>query len=98
MREKTEGKQKKDKWKYRIESWLGRARAGEWVPESVATDLKRTFQKHTRGKKWTKEKPEIVTVEVEELVYAHHGYRPQFADEKKTRKSFFFRGARIWRD
>lgn len=90
-------KREKKKWKYRISSWMGTPREGEWVPESVATTVKRTFQKHTHSAESTKKKPVIVTVEVEELVYMHHGYRPRFPDESAARKSFFFRGARIWR-
>jgi hypothetical protein len=37
-----------------------------------------------------------VKVQVEELVYAHDGYRPHLEGEKDTRKSFFWRGARVW--
>lgn len=91
-------KQRKKKWKYVIKYWLGRSADGEWIPESVATDVKRTFERHTHGKGSTKLSPVIVKETVEELVYAHHGYRPNFENEKKTRTSFFFRGARIWRD
>lgn len=87
----------KKKWEYKIHSWLGRTREGVWVPESVATNLKRVFERHTKGKGHTKKKPVIVREQVEELVYAHHGYRPKFEGEKNTRKSFFFRGARVWR-
>ncbi len=91
-------KPRKKKWKYVIKYWLGRTADGEWIPESVATDVKRTFERHTKGKGWTKKEPVIVKETVTELVYAHHGYRPNFESEKKTRASFFFRGARIWRD
>ena len=91
-------KREKKKWKYLIRHWLGTPREGEWVPESVATTVKRTFEKHTHAAESTPRKPAIVKVQVEELVYAHHGYRPRFPDESGTRKSFFFRGARIWRD
>lgn len=89
---------KKPKWKMRIRSWLGKPKEGEWIRSSVATSVKRTFEKHTHGAESTKKKPVIVKVQVEELVYAHDGYRPRFEDENDTRKSFFHRGARIWRD
>jgi len=89
---------KEKKWKMAINSWLGdRRRTGEWVRESIATTLKRKFTKHTHGKGSTKLKPVIVTVEVEELVYANDGYRPKLDGEKATRKSFYWRGARVWR-
>lgn len=97
MQDSDRDKGRKQKWKYEIKYWLGRAREGEWVPESIATDLKRTFERHTHGKESTKQRPVIVKETVEELVYAHHGYRPSFGDEKKTRAAFFFRGARVWR-
>lgn len=88
---------KKKKFKLEIRSWVGRAKEGEWVRESVATTLKRTFERHTHSAKSTKDRPEIVRVKVDELIYANDGYRPHFEDEKDTRKSFFWRGARIWR-
>ena len=92
-------KKKEKKWRMEVHSWFGdKTKTGEWIRESVATMLKRTFEKHTRGAEWTKRKPTIVKVQVEELVYAHDGYRPKMEGEKKTRKSFWHRGARIWRD
>jgi len=90
--------QKKAKWKMVINSWMGdRTKVGEWVSESVATNNKRTFERHTRGADSTKSKPVIVKQQCEELIHMHHGYRPHIEGEKKTRKAFFFRGARIWR-
>ena len=88
---------KKPKWKMAIKSWLGQRREGEWVRESVATTVKRTFTKHTKGQGHTKSNPNIVTVEVEEIVYVHDCYRPKLDGEKDTRKAFFWRGARVWR-
>jgi len=85
------------KWQYAIKCWLGKARKGIWVPESVATNFYREYEHHTHGKDSTPQKPIIVKETVREMVYAHHGYRPKFEDEKGTRKSFYFRGARIWR-
>ena len=90
--------QKKKKWKMQIHAWLGnRQLTGEWIGESVATTLKRTYERHTRAADWTKLKPVIVKQVVEELVHVHGGYRPSLDGEKKTRKAFYFRGARIWR-
>jgi len=86
------------KWKMKINAWLGQLLTGEWVREAISTPLKRTFTKHTHGAESTKAKPVIVTVEVEELVYIHDGYRPRIDGEKDTRKSFFWRGARVWRE
>ena len=91
-------KKPKEKWAYRIEHWLGQRREGKWIPESVATNLKRKIKKVAKAKDWTKKEPKSVIVEVEELVYAHHGYRPHLEGEKNARKAFFFRGARVWRD
>lgn len=76
----------------RISSWNGDRKDGEWIPESSATDVKRKFERHTRN-----DAGEVVKQEVEEVVYMHGGYRPKFEGEKKTRKAFFFRGARVWR-
>jgi ribosomal protein S6E (S10) len=90
-------KERKNKWKMAIHSWLGARKEGEWVRESVSTTVKRKYEKHTKGKGHTKKKPNIVKVQVEELVYLHDGYRPKLEGEKDTRKSFFWRGARVWR-
>ena len=90
--------QPKNKWKMEIRSWLGSRKQGEWVRESIATNSKRKFQHHTHGNGSTKKNPVIVKVEVEELVYAHSGYRPKLEGEKNTRKAFYYRGARVWRD
>lgn len=98
MREREDEKQTKQKWKMEIHSWIGLRKAGEWVRESIATNTKRVFERHTRGNGWTKREPVIVKQQVEELVYAHSGYRPKFEGEKNTRKAFYFRGARVWRD
>lgn len=97
QRSADEEKPRQKKRRYRISSWMGRPREGTWVPESVATDVKRQFEKHTHGKDSTKARPVIVKKVEEELVYSHHGYRPRFEDESKTRKAFYWRGARIWR-
>ena len=95
MSDKSDSKKKK--WQYEIHSWFGKLREGVWVPESVATNARRTFERHTKGKGWTKAKPKIVKETVEEICYAHHGYRPKFEGEKATRKAFYFRGARVWK-
>ncbi len=98
MRNESEGKEpRKKKWQFEIKTWMGKLHEGVWVREAVATTLKRTFEHHTHGKGWTKKDPKIVKAVETELVYAHQGYRPKFDDEKSTRKSFFFRGARIWK-
>ena len=83
---------KKPKFKLEINSWLGRPKTGEWVRESVATTIKRTFEHHTKDANGK----DCVRI-VEELNYANDGYRPHLEGEKDTRKSFFWRGARIWR-
>lgn len=88
---------KPPKWKMRINSWLRERRTGEWVRESVATTVKRKFRKFAKSGKIVDGKPEIVSVEVEELVYANDGYRPKLDGEKDTRKAFYHRGARVWR-
>ena len=92
-----DNKAPKKKWEYNIKHWYGRAREGVWIPEAIATNVKRVFERHTKGKGWTKAEPVIVKEKVEELIYAHHGYRPRMEGEKQTRKAFFFRGARVWR-
>lgn len=98
MQEREEEQQKKVKWKMAINSWLGSRKTGEWVRESIATNVKRVFEKHTHGADSTPSKPVIVKVNVEELVYMHACYRPKLDGEKYTRKAFYFRGARVWRD
>jgi len=85
--------EKPKKRKLEIHSWLGRAKDGEWVRETVATMLKRTFEKHTKDANG-----KDCVLQCEELIYAHDAYRPHFEGEGKTRKSFWWRGARIWRD
>lgn len=97
MGDERGGPQKKKKWQFEIKTWFGRLHEGVWVRESVATNVKRTFESHAHGKGWTKRDPKIVKAVSTELVYAHDGYRPKFEDEKSTRKSFFHRGAKIWR-
>lgn len=98
MHTESEGKApRKKKWQYDIKTWMGKLHEGVWVPEAVATKVKRSFEHHTHGKGFTKADPKIVKKVVTELVYAHHGYRPKFEDEKSTRKSFWFRGAKVWR-
>ena len=90
-------KKKKEKFSLEIRYWLCQPKKGKWIRESVATTVKRTFQRFTHAKDSTKAKPVIVSQEVEELVYAHGGYRPSFEGEKETRKSFYHNGARVWR-
>lgn len=90
-------KKVKPKWKMKINSWLTFRQTGEWIRESVATSIERTFEKHTHGKGSTKRNPVIVKVQVTELVYAHDGYRPKLEGEAQTRKAFYHRGARVWR-
>jgi hypothetical protein len=99
LREHTDEKvQTKTKWKMEIRSWMGnRQKTGEWISESVATNLKRTFECFTHSVDSTKAKPVIVKSTFEELIHMHHGYRPKLDGEKKTRKAFYFRGARVWR-
>lgn len=98
MTEERSGKdKKKKKWQLEINWWLGKPVEGVWVREAVATNVRRTFTHHTKGKGWTKREPVIVTETVEEICYAHQGYRPKFEKEKSTRKAFYFRGARLWR-
>lgn len=88
MREDREDKpHKKKKWQYEIHAWFGKPIDGVWVRETVATNLRRTYEHHTKSG----------VEKVEEICYAHHGYRPKFEKEKTTRKSFYFRGARVWR-
>ena len=96
MGEEREAPRKK-KWQFEITNWLGKPSDGVWVRETVATNVKRSFEHHTHGKGWTKKDPKIVKVVETELIYAHQGYRPKFENEKSTRKAFFFRGARVWR-
>lgn len=80
-----------------IHAWNGKAKTGKWIPEAIMTSVKRTFERHTHGATSTRAKPVIVRETVEEFIHMHGGYRPEFDGEKKTRKAFFFRGARVWR-
>jgi hypothetical protein len=98
--DRDEVKTRKKKWEYKIKYWYARAREGVWIPTAVATGVKRTFTRFAKSKEIDTKTGKLVTVmeEVEELVYAHHGYRPKLEGEKDTRKAFFFRGARVWRD
>ena len=90
-------KKTKKKWEYAIHSWLGLRRLGKWVPEHILTKTKRVFERHTHSAESTRSKPVIVKQVVEEFIHLSGGYRPFFEDEKKARKAFFFRGARVWR-
>lgn len=83
----------------KIDYWLGERKEGEFIPESTATNVKRTYKCHGKSvsEKDENGNPKIVVVEKEEIVYMHGGYRPKFEGEKKTRAAFFFRGARVWR-
>lgn len=96
--DRDEDKSKKKKWKMEIHSWLGTRKTGEWVRESIATTVTRVLERHTHGEGSTKKDPVIVKKQVEEVVYAHSGYRPKLDGEKNTRKAFYFRGARVWRE
>ena len=96
MREERTKKLEKKKWRFEISTWMGKMHEGFWVRETVATNLKRSFTHHTRGKT-TKNYGEVIVETVEEICYAHQGYRPKFDDESDTRKAFYFRGARVWR-
>lgn len=88
MRDDRDGKGTKKKFQLEIHSWMGKPnRDGVWVRETVATNVQRTYEHHTKSG----------VERVEEICYAHHGYRPKFDSEKTTRKAFFFRGARVWR-
>ena len=93
---KEKKKEVKKKWKMEIRSWLGTRQTGEWVRETVATMIERTYERHTNGVN-EEGKKVIVKQTVTELVYIHDGYRPHLEGEKETRKSFFHRGARVWR-
>lgn len=97
MIDREDRPKEKKKWTYDIHSWYGRPREGVWVPESVATNVKRVFKRIAKAADWTKRKPVSVIETVEEIVYANHGYRPKLDKEKTARKAFFFRGARVWR-
>jgi hypothetical protein len=88
---------RKKKWEYEITSWLGLPTKGKWVPEPILTKTKRVFERHTHSAESTRAKPVIVKQQLEEFIHMSGGYRPSFDGEKKTRKSFFFRGARLWR-
>ena len=88
---------RKKKWQFEIRYWFGKPCEGVWVREAVATDVRRTFTHYKKAKDWTKQNHNTVTETVEEICYAHQGYRPKFENEKATRKAFYFRGARVWR-
>lgn len=106
MREREEGtpqvtpREKAIREVRKFAHWNGERKDGEWVRETVATGVGRKFQRHTKSATETDDRgrPKIVTVDVEEEIYVHDGYRPHLAGEKKTRKAFFWRGARIWRE
>jgi hypothetical protein len=94
-RERRERKVEKKKWHFEISTWMGKIHEGIWIREAVATNLKRSYEHHTHGT--MDHRGEIVKEIVEEICYAHQGYRPKFEDEADTRKAFYFRGARVWR-
>jgi len=96
MNDEREEKKKK-KWQFEIHYWMGKPCDAVWVRETVATNVRRTYEHHVKAKEWTRANPVIVKETVEEICYAHQGYRPKFENEKTTRKAFFFRGARVWR-
>ena len=87
----------KRKWEYVINSWMGKQKSGRWVPEPILTTVKRVFERHTHAQESTKLKPVIVKQLCEEYIHMSGGYRPEFDGEKKARKAFYFRGARVWR-
>lgn len=95
--DRDEKPRKKKKWQFEIHSWAGKPRDGVWVRETVATNVRRTYEHYKKGKGWSKKTPVVVKETVEEICYMHHGYRPKFENEKATRKAFYFRGARVWR-
>ena len=83
-----------------FDHWNGERKEGRWVPESVATTARRKYKHFAKSatEKDDRGRPKTVEVETEELVYMHHGYRPKMKGEAKTRKAFFFRGARVWQN
>ena len=96
--DRDERKGTKKKFQLAIHSWMGKPnRDGVWVRETVATNVRRTYEHYKKGKGWSKKDPVVVKETVEEICYVHHGYRPKFDSEKTTRKAFYFRGARVWR-
>ena len=96
--DRDERKGTKKKFQLEIHSWMGKPnRDGVWVRETVATNVRRTYEHYKKGKGWSKKDPVVVKETVEEICYVHHGYRPKFDSEKTTRKAFYFRGARVWR-
>lgn len=106
MKEREEGEGKVEPREKRLRELrkfgkFGReAKKGEWVRESIATTVKRKFTRFAKSASEFDERgqPKIVKVDIEELVYANDGYRPHMEGEKKTRKAFFWRGARVWRE
>lgn len=81
--------------------WLGERKDGEWVRESIAIpNMTRTVSHFAKSEKERNDdgSPVIVRVEREEMVYNHQGFHPHIEGEKKPRRAFFFRGARVWRD
>lgn len=84
----------------RFDHWNGERKEGEWRRESIHTGVKRKYSVFAKSQSEKNEdgSPKTVKVDVEEDVYIHDGYRPLMAGEKKTRKAFFWRGARVWRD
>ena len=85
----------------KFDHWLGERKDGEWVRESICCDpLTRTVSclAKSRTERNDDGTPKIVRVEREEMVYVHQGFHPHMEGEKKPRKAFFFRGARVWRE
>jgi len=92
-----DGRKEKKKWEYGIRSWLTLPKKGKWIPTPILTTVKRVFERHTHSAESTKRKPIIIKQQLEEFIHISGGYRPSFDGENKTRKAFFFRGARVWR-
>lgn len=101
MAEQTESRQKALNETRKFDHWLGERKEGEWVRESTCCDKvtrKFTHLAKSRTERNDDGSPNIVRVEQEEIVYNHQGFHPHMEGEKKPRKAFFFRGARVWRE
>lgn len=84
----------------KFDHWLGERKDGEWVRESICCDpvtRKVTHLAKSQTERNERGEPLIVRVEREEIVYQHDGFHPHMEGEKKARKAFFWRGARVWR-
>ena len=97
---KVEPREKRLRDLRKFDRYAGEPKKGEWVREAVHTGVKRTFTRFTKSASELDQdgKPAIVKATVEEEIYLHDGYRPHMDGEKKTRKAFWHRGARVWRE